>query len=145
MSPMASPRHQRIASNLNVVLGTALNEKKCNCQVYQPIDVKIKDNTVVNPDLLIVCEEIEGQYLDKPFPLVIEILSPSTRVKDQVTKYSLYEEFGIKYYIMINPEDSSVQIFVLNENGKYQEQKEYVFEIEDGCVIEVDFEKAMVS
>lgn len=122
-----------------------LDSKSCNCNVYQPIDVKIKENTVVNPDLLIVCEEIEGQYLDKPFPLAVEILSPSTKVKDQVSKYALYEEFGIKYYIMIDPEDNSIQVFKLNKAGKYQEQEEHVFEIDDGCVIEVDFGKVVTA
>jgi hypothetical protein len=39
---------------------------------YQPIDVKIDESNVVNPDLLIVCKKIEGQYLDSPPELVLE-------------------------------------------------------------------------
>ena len=73
MSPMPNPFHQRIASNLSAHILQQLRDNNCNCQVYQPIDVKIKEDTVVNPDLLVICEEIDGQYLDRPFPLVIEI------------------------------------------------------------------------
>jgi len=141
MSPMANPMHQRIASNLNALIWQELDGNECNCQVYQPIDVKIKDDTVVNPDLLIVCEKIEGQFLDRPFPMAVEILSPSTRTKDQVSKYNLYEEFGVKYYIMIDPDDNSVKVFVLNDEKKYTEQKQYNFSITDKCQIEIDFLK----
>jgi len=139
MSPMANPKHQKIASKLNILLGNLLDKSNCNCQVYQPIDVKIKEDTVVNPDLLIVCHEIEGQFLDRPFPMAVEILSPSTKVKDQVSKYKLYEEFGVKYYVMLDPDDKSVKVFVLNTEGKYKEQKEWNFTIDEGCDIEVDF------
>ena len=112
---------------------------------YQPIDVKIKDNTVVNPDLLIVSEEIKGHFLDKPFPLVIEILSPSTAIKDKVTKFSLYEEFGIKYYVIVDPENSTYQIFALNQEDKYQEQKENVFNLDSNCTIEVEIQDAIIT
>lgn len=139
MSPMANPKHQRIASRLNILIGNLLEGNKCQCQVYQPIDVKIKDDTVVNPDLLIVCEEIEGQFLDRPFPMALEILSPSTRVKDQVSKYNLYEEFGVKYYVMIDPDDNTINAFVLDETGKYKKKNDRHFAIKDNCEIDLDF------
>ena len=140
MSPMANPKHQRIASNLNITLGTLLRNNTCNCQVYQPIDVKIKEDTVVNPDLLIVCEEIEGQFLDRPFPLVVEILSPSTRLKDEVSKFELYESFGIKYYLMIDPKDDSTKLFVLDDEYKYVPQHHFSFDLTDNCTIELKIE-----
>lgn len=141
MSPMANPKHQKIASNLNAQLWQLLDGNECDCQVYQPIDVKIKEDTVVNPDLLIVCHEIEGQFLDRPFPMAIEILSPATRIKDQVTKYALYEEFGVKYYIMIDPDENSTKVFALNEEGKYAEHSDSTFSISDNCEITVDFDR----
>ncbi len=144
-SPMVSPRHQLIANKLGRLFDECLDFATCNCQVYQPIDVKIKENTVVNPDLLIVYEEIGGQFLERSFPFAIEILSPSTKIKDKVTKYSLYEEFGVKYYVIVDPDDNFVRIFKLNEEGKYQEQEEYVFGIGDNCKIEADFQKVFLA
>jgi len=142
---MASPRHQLIANKLGRIFDECLDSESCNCQVYQPIDVKIKENTIVNPDLLIVSEEIEGQFLDRPFPMAVEILSPSTKTKDKVAKYNLYEEFGVKYYVIVDPDDNSVQFFVLDSEGKYKEQNEHIFELEEGCNIKVDFQKALIT
>ena len=67
-SPSPSVNHQRIASLLNVELGISLRNTNCDCLVYQPLDVKISDNTVLQPDLLIICNKIEGSYIDQPFP-----------------------------------------------------------------------------
>jgi len=119
MSPMPSPRHQRIANNTGKILKDSLISSKCKCQVYQPIDLKITEHTVVNPDLLIVCSPIIKQFLDFPPALVVEILSPSSEMKDRNTKYQLYETFGIKYYIIIDPDIEKIEIYHLNNDGKY--------------------------
>ncbi|MGB4960903.1 MAG: Uma2 family endonuclease, partial [Saprospiraceae bacterium] len=63
---------------------------------------------------------IMKQYLDFPPALVVEILSPSTEMKDRNTKYQWYETFGIRYYVMIDPDKDAVEIFELDSDGKYQ-------------------------
>ena len=101
MDPLAIPQHQRIASNLLIEFGIAL--KKCpNCTVYEPIDYRITDDTIVQPDMLVVCGEITKKYLDFPPALVVEILSPSTALKDRNNKFALYEREGIKYYLIVD-------------------------------------------
>jgi Uma2 family endonuclease len=138
MSPMPSPEHQRIANQLGRLFSEAIEQSNCSCTVYQPIDLKITENTVVNPDLLIICEAITGLYYDKAPQLVVEILSPSTRLKDLHNKYDLYQNFGIAYYIIIDP--SSKEIFVYHlMNAKYTLQTyPYEFTLKDGCRINVD-------
>jgi len=140
MSPMASPEHQRIASDLNVEIAISLRNSKCNCKVYHPIDVKIDDNNVVNPDLLIVCKPIIGQYLDTPPELVVEILSPSTRLKDTISKYQMYEKFGIKYYLIIDPKEKKSTAYFLHKE-KYEELSEWKFDLGDGCTFDLDISK----
>jgi Uma2 family endonuclease len=49
----------------------------------------------------------------------VEILSPSTALKDRHTKYGIYEAEGIKYYIIIAPDKQEAEIYELSE-GKYQ-------------------------
>ena len=138
MSPMPSPRHQEIAGNIHLLLKTAVKLKGCKqCKVYQPIDYKISEDTILNPDLLVVCKPVEGQFLDFPPELVVEILSPSTAVKDRNTKYDLYENEGIKYYIIVNPADESTEVYQLIE-GKYMLTDTNDFFL-DGCVITVNF------
>lgn len=85
MSPIPAPKHQRIATALSGELYNAL--KKCNsCTVYQPIDYKITEDTILEPDILIVCGFIKKAFLDFPPALVVEILSPSTALKDRHSK-----------------------------------------------------------
>ena len=140
MSPMPSPRHQELSGKIHRELLNALGENSCNCQVYQPIDVKISEHTVVNPDLLIVCQPIEGQYLDTPPELVVEILSPSTRLKDLNSKYDLYQNFDIPYYVIVDPENNSITVYRRNDKGEYKEQEGYAFELSDNCNISADLD-----
>ena len=141
MSPMASPRHQSIANEIGVSFSVALKSKNCKCKVYQPIDVKIDESTVVHPDLLIVCKPIEKQYLDFPAELVIEILSPSTRLKDQITKKELYQNFGIRYYLIVDPDTNKITYYQLGSDGKYEEvEKSEGFQLDEGCLISPDLE-----
>jgi Uma2 family endonuclease len=112
MSPAPVPKHQRIAGNLFSEFRSPL--KACNkCTAYQPIDYRVTDDTILQPDMLIVCGEITKAYLDFPPTLVVEILSPATALKDRHTKYGLYEAQGIKYYIIIAPDKEEAEIYEL--------------------------------
>lgn len=76
-------------------------EEGCTyCETYLPLDYKISADTIVQPDLLIVCGKINKPYLDFPPTLVVEVLSKSTEEKDRGVKYNYYEQEGIKYYII---------------------------------------------
>ena len=119
MSPSLLPRHQRVAAELNTEFTIALRSSGCKtCNVYQPIDYKITDDTILIPDVLIVCDEIKKPYLDFAPSLVVEILSPSTALKDRNTKYQLYEQQQIKYYLIIDTDTREIEIYQ-SEGGKY--------------------------
>ena len=137
MSPMASPSQQKIASNINTILQNLLNSNDCDCNVYQPIDVKIDDKTVVNPDLLIICGDVKGQFLDRPPELVVEIVSPSSRERDKVVKYSFYQSFGIKYYLIIDFERNETLVYELND-GVYKLKYDHDFTFSKKCSINFD-------
>ena len=110
-SPAPNLRHQWIATELGAKFSIALKGCK-NCRVYQPIDWKIKENTVVQPDLSIICKPVNTNlYLDFPPGLVIEILSPSTAQKDRREKFELYELQQVKYYLIIDPAFKKVEVF----------------------------------
>ena len=117
MSPSPVPKHQRVSAALITALSTALkNCKKYN--VYDPIDYKVADDIVLQPDVLIVCGEISKNFLDFPPALVAEILSPSTALRDRHTKFDIYEQQGIHYYLIIDPEKNTVEVYQLLQ-GKY--------------------------
>jgi Uma2 family endonuclease len=79
--------------------------------------VILAETTVLQPDL---------GYLDRSSPgltsergvegapaLVVEILSPSTRTIDRVTKPVLYARHGVPYFWLVDPEARTVEAFQL--------------------------------
>ncbi|MEP6513341.1 MAG: Uma2 family endonuclease, partial [Parafilimonas sp.] len=82
--------------------------------------IKIGDDIVVQPDLLIVCEPITKAYLDFSPVLVAEILCPATALKNRHIKYQLYERQQIKYYIIISPDIEEAEIFGNKEKDLYR-------------------------
>ena len=141
MSPMPSPRHQKLAGRIHRFFEEAIEKSGCEyCSVYQPIDYLISEDTIVNPDLLIVCKPIQGHFLDFAPELVVEILSPSTALKDRNTKYDLYQLQGVRYYIIVDPDKELTEIYNLNDSGKFEIQTTDTF-IMDKCSIKVDFSR----
>jgi Uma2 family endonuclease len=146
MSPMSNPRHQNLANELGAFFSNNLKINGCKCKVYQAIDVIINENTIVCPDVLIVCEPITNKFLNFPADLVVEIFSPSTKLKDQNTKFELYQNFGIKYYVMVDPETEEIFVYQL-VNGKYQKlnsDNEFLF-LENGCKISANMSEIFIE
>src|SRR5215216_4230234 len=77
ISPAPTPRHQRVSAKIITILSRALENASCDhCSVYNFIDYKVEEDTVLQPDVLVVCGEITKKYLDFPPSLVVEIISP---------------------------------------------------------------------
>jgi Uma2 family endonuclease len=140
MSPSPVPQHQRVAAELTYLFVSALKKFGCKkCKVYEPLDYKIAEDTILEPDALIVCGNIEKKFLDFPPTLVVEILSPSTALKDRNTKYELYQQQLVKYYLIVDADKELVEIYKLTD-GKYQREKfenSYAFDLDENCEIEV--------
>jgi Uma2 family endonuclease len=116
MAPTPVKKHQWVSSKIIVQLGELL--KDCGqCEVLLPVDWPITEDTVVQPDVLVVCgEEMEGPRIESPPVLIFEVLSPSTSHKDRVIKYRLYQEAGVKYYCIVDPDANSATVFVLKKD-----------------------------
>ncbi len=148
MSPSPYPKHQRVVSRLWHELFRNLDcknsEKEDKCEVYiSPIDWKIDDRNVVQPDVAIFCEETDKQYFSKTPPVVVEVLSKATAKKDISIKYELYERNGVKYYLIVDPNNEIADIFKLKNDkfeliGKLSRDKEIELEW-DGCKSKIDF------
>lgn len=122
MSPLPVPKHQKIAAALVSEFFVALRSCR-QCTAYQPIDYRVSDDTIVQPDMLVVCGEITKNYLDFPPGLVAEILSPATALKDRHSKYSIYESQRIPYYLIIGPDTEEVEIYKLVGDAYALDQK----------------------
>jgi len=122
MSPAPTLGHQVIVGNFYRILGNNLMGKPCK-PFMAPTDVVLSEHDVVQPDILVVCDEdkrTKANIQGAP-DLIIEVLSPSTALKDKREKKSLYEKYGVKEYITIDPIDKYVEQFYIRGNGKYSE------------------------
>jgi Uma2 family endonuclease len=142
MSPTPIPEHQRVAAEMQTELILALRKAGCKkCKTYHPIDYLIADDTVLVPDILVVRGEIKKKYLDFPPALIVEILSPSTALRDRHTKFQLYEQQGVRFYLLVDIDLKKIEVYQYS-NRKYELRKEelnYRFEMENGCTITPDF------
>ncbi len=106
-----------------------------------PLDYIVKSDTVIQPDVLIVCEEIKNKYLDFPPALVVEILSPATAMKDRNNKFNIYESENIPYYSIIDIDKTEIEIYHLKD-GKYLQENfsplsPFTFNLNAGCSIDI--------
>jgi len=141
MSPTPVPAHQRAASEIRTELTLALRKSGCKtCRAYDPIDYKLTEDTILVPDVLIVCGTITKKYLDFPPALVVEILSPSTALKDRHTKYELYRQQKVKYYIIADPAKKTIEIFELKGRAykPVSSATSFTFELGENCSIKPD-------
>ena len=146
-SDRLSGMHQRIIGDLFVLFRECADQHGMPCEVFlSPFDVRLdRDNyTMVQPDLLVICGEydVEGSIRYEGAPdLVIEVLSPSSRSKDQLLKLYKYSNAGVREYWIVDPKYKIVTVHRFEEE-EYTPQK-YDFEdkipvgISDGkCVID---------
>lgn len=121
MSPSPTFDLQAIATSLAAELRSQVrNGDGCHCTVVTELDWQIGDATVVRPDVSVLCEGHPGQFISYPPTVIAEILSPSTEHKDRTAKRDLYEQQGVRFYLLIDPKKKSIEILSLNEVGKYQ-------------------------
>jgi len=122
MSPAPTTRHQKIATVLTSELYFYLKGKPCDI-FPAPFDVRfVKDKNqqdqdifiTLQPDISVICDKskIDEKGCSGSPDLIVEILSPSTGYKDETQKLSIYEEYGVKEYWIVNPDRKTVQIFL---------------------------------
>lgn len=118
MSPAPMIKHQRISNSIGWELKNIF-DNCVKCQVLMPIDWKIADDTVVQPDNSVICHEPQNEaYITKAPRIIFEILSKSTAKKDKELKYRLYEQEGVAYYVIVDPNEEIAKVYELKE-GRY--------------------------
>lgn len=108
MTPSPFGRHEQIVANLVHELMSSIEREGCDCRAYAGLDWIVSGETVVRPDVMIVCGTQPERHLEKPPELVVEVLSPSTKMRDQVTKRQLYHEHRVAYYLIVDPETGAI-------------------------------------
>jgi|JI10StandDraft_1071094.scaffolds.fasta_scaffold160921_4 Uma2 family endonuclease len=104
MSPAPSPPHQRISGRLFNALYQWANENGAEA-FYAPLDVRFGPGRIAQPDLMVFLRPIGTTQgpIDQVPELCIEILSPTNRSYDTLTKRFVYGAAGVTEYWIIDP------------------------------------------
>lgn len=107
---MAPPTvaHQSIVTELARRLGNAVEQAGGPCKVLvSPVAVNLSadDSTYVEPDVIVVCDpsKLSDRGCEGAPDLIVEVVSPSSRKMDYLTKAALYSEARVREYWVIDP------------------------------------------
>ena len=120
-SPAPRPIHQVILGELHAELISVYRRDKKYHVRLAPYDVVLRVDTLVQPDISIIDDlgkETNRCYEGAPV-LIVEILSESSVKKDNVDKFHIYEECGVREYWIVDTFEESIKQYIL-ENEKYK-------------------------
>ena len=144
MVPAPKIEHQRVSNKIARILDEVLEE--CGeCIALLPVDWKISEDTIVQPDNMAYCGTIENpNYLIKAPKVIFEVISLSTALKDTNLKFELYEREGVLYYVLVHPLDKVAKVYRWKD-GKYHKvcdcvEESLEFNI-DVCRFRFDFSR----
>lgn len=128
MSPSPTSYHQILAGRIFQAVNSFIvtSGKKGLC-LFAPLDVRLDEFNVFQPDLLYITEEripeLVKDGIEGAPDMVIEILSPATAYYDLRQKKDTYERFGVKEYIIVDPIQSNIELYFLEKAQFILKQK----------------------
>jgi Uma2 family endonuclease len=120
---MTSPvlRHQEVLIRLARLLLDFADRNRGRA-IVAPMDVRLADHSVVQPDLIYVSAERSSVLHDRirgAPDLLVEVLSPSTARRDLGEKLRLYAESDIREYWVVDPVGGTFE-FLVNDDGAFR-------------------------
>lgn len=141
-----SPEHQEVLGELHAKFHALLKGKPCKVFI-SPLDVRLNENrfddTVVQPDLFVVCDQnkITKRGCEGAPDLIIEILSPSSGRMDNLIKFKRYKRAEVREYWIVNPETRIVQAYILSGDtyiaSLYDSTEKIPVHVLPGCEIDL--------
>ena len=127
VTPAPRTRHQKIVAEILFALKAVADTRDLGTVLTAPCDLYFTETDNVQPDVFFISNErraiIKELRVEGAPDLVVEILSPSTRRRDEVLKRDLYERFEVPEYWIVDPELETVKIFRLSDEGGFDEPK----------------------
>lgn len=114
--------HQEVSRKIERKLDEYLLQHPIGRYFHAPADVYLDEITGVVPDISFISKEryfiLDNEdYIAGAPDLIVEIISPGNVRRDRVVKKQLYEQFAVKEYWLIDPNNKSVEVFVMQENA----------------------------
>ena len=122
VTPAPNLRHQDVVGRLHLAIGHFLASHPRIGRVFlSPVDVVFTTHDVVEPDLVFVAGDqtdilTEANIQGAP-AIVVEILSKSTRSRDERIKKELFDRGGVREYWMVDPDHGQLIVHLREADG----------------------------
>ncbi len=136
-----SSRHALVTSTILSNISWFIKKRKGKCKVvHAPFDVRFPKEgqtaddqitTVFQPDICVICDlsKIDERGCLGAPDLIVEVQSPSTAKFDMDQKFHVYESSGVKEYWVAFPKEKAITVFILQENGRYDDGTAYEYDV----------------
>lgn len=135
MAPSPFMPHQDAAGAIYASLRKQLQKCK-NCHAFYELDWIVNNDTVVRPDVSVVCAPKTAGHIVQVPSLIVEVLSKSTAIKDREVKTALYAKHGVRYYVLIDTRAKKIEALEL-KSGTYASKPNLSFPLEGKCVVKL--------
>lgn len=119
MTPAPSLRHQDVVVALVGMLW-ALAPRLGIRVLTSPVDLRVSERTVLQPDVAIVRADRTNAFTDADLlsaDVAIEVSSPSTRRHDLMRKRVVYERHGLPEFWFVDLDAERIEIHRLEDGG----------------------------
>jgi Uma2 family endonuclease len=114
VAPSPTTVHQRLVAELHLALVDVVHASGVGEVFLGPYDVVLSNHDVLEPDLLVVLADqadiVTDRHVRGAPGLVVEILSPGTRQRDETLKRAVYARSGVREYWMVDPDAQTVVV-----------------------------------
>lgn len=123
MSPGPSTTHQLLTTELYSRLRNDCREEYLI--IVSPIDVKLAETEVRQPDIVLIHRDrmaiVEKRCINGSPDLVVEITGPHSYRRDKVKKTKAYAKYGVPEYWIVDPDNATLEQYVLGADAKTYE------------------------
>jgi Uma2 family endonuclease len=126
--PSPGLAHQVISNLLGQLLEIFVQERALGRVIVAPFQMKTgRDLPGREPDVLFIAaehlERLHERYLEGPADLAVEVISPTSRLRDRGEKLAEYEIGGVREYWILDPEMRRADFYVLGADGRYERRR----------------------
>ncbi|HIE30517.1 TPA: Uma2 family endonuclease [Candidatus Poribacteria bacterium] len=124
MSPI-SIEHQNVTGFLLSLIRIFVETHQLGVVFYEPFQMKTgPDLPGRSPDIIFVDNDnfsrLKNAHLEGPADLVVEVVSPESRIRDRGEKFYEYEQGGVCEYWLIDPLRKQAEFYQRGEDGIYR-------------------------
>ena len=124
VTPSPSPMHQDVLGFLYTLFRRVIRDTGQGRVYVAPLDVALAEYTIVQPDLVVLLPDRRSVVTEKRIEgtpsFVVEIISPTTGIRDRIDKRDIYAQYGVPEYWLVDALNGEVTVFADPRDGHYQ-------------------------